>query len=736
MTDLGFSFRRWIERAPAAPFLACLLSIALGVGASCVGAGCGQGSNSAGNGATSTGAGGMTGSTSDGTTSTTGGLGGLGSAAGGAGGSATGGASSTAGAGGAGGGFVPPVGTAEYPAEKEPNDLVSTANPLAAGTKGFTASIWPIGDIDVFQFDVTVAASGVSVMTSDGKGGCPAGAHTYVRVFDASETVLALADGSAGCASLSSASSPALLALPVGTYYVHVESAELSTIPYYILDIAITAPVCGDGIVQVPAGEQCDLGTANGTGGCSATCQLTSGSYVEETEPNDTAATANDLDGHAGAVGQIYPATDVDWYSVDVTVANSSITAVIGDGLGGCPGNFDSELSLLDSSMTLLASDEGGGVAPCSRISPAQYPAASLLPVGKYFLEVQRVSTQTQPSYVLTVTVTPPGCGDGIVEPGEQCDPGATPVAGCSATCQLTGDFIAETEPNGTLAQANPLGTHAGFIASINPVGDQDYFSFQVPGPSSLVSLQTSDGIGGCPLGFASVLYLYGPSHTLIVSDQNSGVGQCSRISPLLDGQASNLTAGTYYARVERSGDMATQQEYVLAISVQQPGCGNGFIEAGEQCDDGAANGTPGDGCSATCQSLAPWEVEPNGTTGQATPLWSGYSTWKGAISPVGDHDYYAFTLAAAGTVTLTTHDVDLPATCSSDTLLYLLAGDGTTQLAFDDDSGPGPGDPKTGGRCSKIALKALAAGNYYAWVQGYMDKELIPGYQLDLLVQ
>jgi cysteine-rich repeat protein len=32
--------------------------------------------------------------------------------------------------------------------------------------------------------------------------------------------------------------------------------------------------------------------------------------------------------------------------------------------------------------------------------------------------------------------------------------------------------------------------------------------------------------------------------------------------------------------------------------------CGNGTVEAGEQCDDGAANGTPGSCCSATCQKL------------------------------------------------------------------------------------------------------------------------------------
>jgi cysteine-rich repeat protein len=33
--------------------------------------------------------------------------------------------------------------------------------------------------------------------------------------------------------------------------------------------------------------------------------------------------------------------------------------------------------------------------------------------------------------------------------------------------------------------------------------------------------------------------------------------------------------------------------------------CGNGTLDPGEQCDDGASNGTPGDPCNAKCESLA-----------------------------------------------------------------------------------------------------------------------------------
>jgi cysteine-rich repeat protein/probable HAF family extracellular repeat protein len=35
-------------------------------------------------------------------------------------------------------------------------------------------------------------------------------------------------------------------------------------------------------------------------------------------------------------------------------------------------------------------------------------------------------------------------------------------------------------------------------------------------------------------------------------------------------------------------------------------GCGNGVVECGEECDEGAANGTPESSCSATCEEIVP----------------------------------------------------------------------------------------------------------------------------------
>ncbi len=42
------------------------------------------------------------------------------------------------------------------------------------------------------------------------------------------------------------------------------------------------------------------------------------------------------------------------------------------------------------------------------------------------------------------------------------------------------------------------------------------------------------------------------------------------------------------------------------------PTCGNGVVESGEQCDDGAKNGTAGDACSSSCNSISIAKVQLN----------------------------------------------------------------------------------------------------------------------------
>ena len=48
----------------------------------------------------------------------------------------------------------------------------------------------------------------------------------------------------------------------------------------------------------------------------------------------------------------------------------------------------------------------------------------------------------------------------------------------------------------------------------------------------NIATIQTSDGLAGCPAGFDSKVYLYDSNSLQLTLDDNSGAGNCSLISP------------------------------------------------------------------------------------------------------------------------------------------------------------------------------------------------------------
>lgn len=507
-----------------------------------------------------------TGTSSTTTTTTTTGAGGASTTTGSTGGS-TGTGGGGAGTGGSGGApCLDPVATADHPAETEPNDASASANALPAGKLGFVANVCPTGDVDVFSVDVPAGGS-IEVAVSDGMGGCPAGSLPDVSVLDASDTFLA-EDTGFGCTALDAKTFPALGGLPAGTYFVRVTNAEPAPLVAYVVDIAAVPPGCGDGVVQPAGGEQCDDGELLGGDGCSPSCQL-EGNFVDEVEINDTQATATPLGGADGAFGAIGPAGDVDWYTVDVVQAGSSIRAVVSDGLGGCPPGFDSLLVLYDPFGSSIASDDESGAASCSLIDPVAQPGAKGLPSGTYALAVSQASgAVAQPWYVLEVVVHPPGCGDAVLGAGEQCDDGnETDGDGCSASCQAEPPW--EIEPNDTQFQATPQWpANDLWKASLSPLGEQDWFSFVVPQGAN-VTLSTNDlgNVAGCT--YDTVIHLVDSLGTELTSNDDGGVNSCSKLDPASNPEVANMAAGTYYVRVHEIFDSSVIPGYELHIEVQ-----------------------------------------------------------------------------------------------------------------------------------------------------------------------
>ncbi len=80
-------------------------------------------------------------------------------------------------------------------------------------------------------------------------------------------------------------------------------------------------------------------------------------------------------------------------------------------------------------------------------------------------------------------------------------------------------------------------------------------------------------------------------------------------------------------------------------------------------------------------------EVEPNGTTGTATPLAGSNLVVRATLFPNGDVDFYSFSATAGDRIYAATM-TSFSAGSSTDSQLTLLASDGTTVIEFDDDNG------------------------------------------------
>ncbi len=386
--------------------------------------------------------------------------------------SSTGGAGGGGGDGGSGTGGGPP---SDYVLETEPNNTGAQANALPMGAPGFAAEISSSNDPDWFSVVAPLGAT-MSVSIGDGYGGCPADANVSVQIIDPDDLILA--SGIGLCPSLDGNSDPDLASLAqAGTYYVRVSANQ--PVASYVVDIVVSAPACGDTIVQlgeecddgnlingdgceddctvtpvcgdgsIQTGEECDDGGTTNGDGCDSLCQF-EGNVCVETEVNNTIAQANVGPMCTAWNGAITTIGDVDYYAVNVTTAGSRINAEIVD-IGGvtntCPSLFDSQLYLFNAMGTQLAYDDDDGFNACSIFTAVGDPGASNLAPGTYYLAVHEYNDDgTSPPYRLNVNVVAPGCGDGTLQGTEQCDDGnLVDGDGCSSTCTLFNCGAGET---------------------------------------------------------------------------------------------------------------------------------------------------------------------------------------------------------------------------------------------------------------------------------------------------
>lgn len=250
----------------------------------------------------------------------------------------------------------------------------------------------PASRVLIVQLNLTVPGQSIRIVTSDGAGGCPT--DTHLTLLDDSFAALGETDdgGPFPCAGVEPLFDTFAADLPTGTYYLAIRNRGIAS--QIELDVAIANPVCGDGLEQNQAGEECDDNNTVAGDGCSAMCRYEA-SIVQESEPNDDRATADDLGvtltSSRTATGQIVPASDSDYYRFTVPVGQTATVIARTYSRIGTPADCraDTFLTLLDAQGAVLEDDDNDGSGVCAAIDGTTSSAASNLASGDYFLKVE-----------------------------------------------------------------------------------------------------------------------------------------------------------------------------------------------------------------------------------------------------------------------------------------------------------------------------------------------------------
>jgi fibro-slime domain-containing protein len=174
-------------------------------------------------------------------------------------------------------------------------------------------------------------------------------------------------------------------------------------------------------------------------------------------------------------------------------------------------------------------------------------------------------------------------CGDGVVDPGEQCDNGASKNTGgygaCNPDCTLgprCGDGVKngseqcdDGKNDGTYGTCNPNCTLAGYC------GDS---ILQAP-PET------------CDQGNANSATAYGPN---LCTKSCTPAPYCG--DKKVDGQFGETCDDGVNSG--KPGSCSSDCKSFIPLA----SCGNGVVDTGEQCDDGANNGTLASKCDAHCR--------------------------------------------------------------------------------------------------------------------------------------
>jgi len=435
---------------------------------------------------------------------------------------------------------------------------------LATATSSLAAT-----QVDTIRITATSSVYIAAETLEDAVNGTCDTIDTRLRLRDGTGVELGNddADGVGSCSQINPGD--AFSRVGPGVYYLTIEEDGMNAAisGYTVGVIGIPVDVCGNGVIEPSLNEQCDDGNTTPGDGCNATCQQEV--VATYTAPGAPATITNAI----AVVGE------QDLYQITVTAETYvDVETFVDAALGTCPFGTDTVIYLLDSTFTVLGSDDEGGENSCSAFGPDTDGFTRLMPGTYYVLVEEYLNNGTIATYDIVFQSAPVDiCGNGVLETGvgEACDDGNTANGdGCSATCALEGNVFSEVEPNGSIGTANDPGlTAIGRVTAAGVVDlgqDQDFYVVTVPTGGADINIHTYTTLGdrtSCVSPTDTEVFLYDSTGTQLANNDDIGGGNfCSDLT------VTGLTAGTYYISVEyysRSFDPTSPFPYFVDLTLQ-----------------------------------------------------------------------------------------------------------------------------------------------------------------------
>jgi len=576
-------------------------------------------------------------------------------------------------------------------------------------------------------------------------------------------------------------------------------------------------PICGDGITN--GNEGCDDQNQSNTDGCLNSCMLAScgdGHVQAGVEPCDDGDASNT---DACLVGCV-PASCSDgfiWFGVEAC-DDSNLDA--GDGcsptcfLEGCGDGVVSGLEQCDDNN--LSNDDGclnnctpatcgdgfvyAGVEQCDDANPySNDGCAPLCTLEAPYTCAGTPSACTSPAEI--------NCGDGLDNDGDGnpdcldsdcalgCDANVGACAPGETLLVYTSADVPKTINNNATVTSNlvvgGLGKVNRAVAQIDVAHTNDAdLDIYLTSPAGVTVELTTDN-GSTADNFTNTIF--NTACPTAVTAGTAPFAGCYKPEQPMTSFGGGPAKGAWVLTVtdDLTGNTGTLNAWRLNLCVADSTCGDGVLDAGEQCDDGnSANGdgctggtcvieagftcagapsacaticgdglvvggepcddsnlTDGDGCTSACTRepgyfcggapsvCLPGDVEPNSTFAEADAraldpvptLITGDVLYGGGITTIGDKDIFKVSLATAAVVRFEVFD-QTGANCPSGmTTTLRLFNAAQTSLYADLTSGIVS--------CSSLVAN-LAAGTYYVQIEESGLNALIPNYRLQVKLQ